>query len=274
MSDKLSLSDICAIILSGNRQKSKTKTMSNPEKPAGGAFPSTRLSAIVAAGSADHEERSRGLDILAAAYWTPVYKYIRIKWNKSTDDAKELTQGFFAEAIEKNFFSKYDASKARFRTFVRTCVDGFVANENKAASRLKRGGDTIILPLDFEEIDERFLSSKMSENEIEDYFENEFRRSVLGSAINGLKSQLSASGKEIYYQLFERYVLNDDDDESRPGYKELAQEFKLSVTNVTNYLAAARREFRRIVLEKLRDLTATDDEFQREARAMLGVDQL
>ena len=248
--------------------------MSNSEKPVGGAFPPTRLSAIVAAGSADHNERSRGLDILASAYWTPVYKYIRIKWNKSTDDAKELTQGFFAEAIEKNFFSKYDASKARFRTFVRTCVDGFVANENKAAHRLKRGGDAIILPLDFEEIDERFLSSKMSENEIDDYFENEFRRSVLGSAISGLKSQLSASGKEIYYQLFERYVLNDDDDELRPGYKELAQEFKIPVTNVTNYLAAARREFRRIVLEKLRDLTATDDEFQREARAMLGVDQL
>jgi len=67
--------------------------MTDSEKPAGGAFPLTRLSAIVAAGSADHSERSRGLDILAAAYWTPVYKYIRIKWNKQSDDARELTQG-------------------------------------------------------------------------------------------------------------------------------------------------------------------------------------
>jgi DNA-directed RNA polymerase specialized sigma24 family protein len=245
--------------------------MNNPEKPAGGAFPSTRLSAIVAAGSADQNERSRGLDILASAYWTPVYKYIRIKWNKPSDDAKELTQGFFADAIEKNFFSKYDPSKARFRTFVRTCVDGFVANENKAAGRIKRGGDAITLPLDFEEIDERFLVSKMTENEMDDYFENEFRRSVLGSAINTLKSQLTTADKQIYMELFERYVLNDDD--NAPGYKQLAEEFNISVTNVTNYLAAARREFRRIVLEKLRDLTATDDEFRREARAMLGVDQ-
>ena len=54
---------------------------------------------------------------------------------------------------------------------------------------------------------------------------------------------------------------------------ELAAEFNLTVTNVTNYLASARRDFRKIVLEKLRDLTATDDEFRREARAMLGVDQ-
>jgi len=41
---------------------------------------------------------------------------------------------------------------------------------------------------------------------------------------------------------------------------------------VTNYLAGARREFRRIVLDKLRELTATDDEFRREARMLLGVD--
>ena len=238
----------------------------------GNAFPPTRLSAIVAAGSADHSERARGLDILAAAYWSPVYKYIRVKWNKSTDDAKELTQAFFAEAIEKSFFQKYDPSKARFRTFLRTCIDGFVSNENKAASRIKRGGDTIILPLDFEEVDERYFVSNLSENEIDDYFEQEFRRSLLGSAINTLKSELLASGKDVYFRLFERYVLESEDADSKQGYKELANEFNLSVTNVTNYLALARREFRRIVLEKLRDLTETEEEFRREARALLGVD--
>src|SRR5579871_4683466 len=118
-----------------------------------GGFPLTRLSAIIASGSSDQKERARGLEILASTYWNPVYKYIRIKWNKPAEDAKELTQSFFAEAIEKNFFAKYDSSKARFRTFLRTCIDGFVANENKAASRIKRGGDTITIPLDFEDMD-------------------------------------------------------------------------------------------------------------------------
>jgi hypothetical protein len=46
----------------------------------------------------------------------------------------------------------------------------------------------------------------------------------------------------------------------------------MPVTSVTNHLALARREFRRIVLEKLRELTSTDAEFRREARALLGVD--
>jgi len=39
---------------------------------------------------------------------------------------------------------------------------------------------------------------------------------------------------------------------------------------VTNHLAAMRRQFRRIVLERLRDLTTTDEEFEAEARRLLG----
>jgi hypothetical protein len=80
-----------------------------------------------------------------------------------------------------------------------------------------------------------------------------------------------AAGKEIHLRLFERYAL-DADEKKKPSYKELAGEFDLATTDVTNYLALARREFRRIVLEKLRELTATDEEYHREARALLGVD--
>jgi hypothetical protein len=41
---------------------------------------------------------------------------------------------------------------------------------------------------------------------------------------------------------------------------------------VTNWLAAARRDYRSIVLETLRDLTADDDEFRDEARDLLGIE--
>jgi hypothetical protein len=80
------------------------------------------------------------------------------------------------------------------------------------------------------------------------------------------------AGKEVHLRLFDRYVLDADDDAPKKGYKGLAAEFDLSTSDVTNYLAYGRREFRRIVLEKLRELTATDEEFHREARALLGVE--
>ena len=38
-------------------------------------------------------------------------------------------------ALEKDFFDGYDPEKGSFRTYLRTCLDRFVANEKKAAVR-------------------------------------------------------------------------------------------------------------------------------------------
>ena len=74
----------------------------------------------------------------------------------------------------------------------------------------------------------------------------------------------------IQFQLFERYDLDEAD--PKPSYGQLAEEFGLATTDVTNYLAFARREFRRCVLDQLREMTATEEEFRREAQALLGVE--
>jgi hypothetical protein len=74
----------------------------------------------------------------------------------------------------------------------------------------------------------------------------------------------------VHFQIFEAYDLLGEES-NHAGYAELARKFGIATTDVTNYLAFARREFRRIALEKLREMTASDAEFRREARALLGV---
>src|SRR5262245_13632540 len=111
------------------------------------AFPVTRGSLVRAAGSDDFAVRREAQETLIAAYWKPVYKYVRFKWGVPNEDAKDLTQAFFARSVEKGFFDRFDPAKARFRTFLRVCVDGFVANERRAAGRLKRGGGAELLTL-------------------------------------------------------------------------------------------------------------------------------
>ncbi len=235
-------------------------------------FPLTRWSAIVALRSGEQSERTRAFESIVATYWKPAYKYIRLKWGKSNEDAKDLTQGFFAKAIEKDFFQGYDPTKARFRTFLRTCLDGFVANENKAAGRLKRGGDAIVMSLDFESAEGEMKHAEIPSPEtIDDYFEKEWIRSLFSVAIESLRTECTLKSKEVHFQIFQRYDLDEEAGE-KISYEQLAAEFKTSASNVTNYLAYARREFRRIVLDKLREMTATDEEFQDEARAVLGVD--
>jgi len=237
-------------------------------------FPATRWSAIVAARSQDPAERARALETIVAAYWKPVYKYIRARWDKSNEDAKDLTQEFFARVIEKDFLGSYDPAKARLRTFLRTCVDGLVANQEKAARRLKRGGGAPHLSLDFEAAEAELAPAPLplfgTPETMEEYFEKEWIRTLFSLALESLRQQCKAHGKELPFDLFERYDL--DEIGARPSYADLAGEFGVSVSDVRNYLSFVRREFRRIALEKLREMTATDEEFRREARSLFGVE--
>lgn len=238
-------------------------------------FPETHHSAIIAARSDDREVRRRAFETIVESYWKPAYKYIRIKWQASNEDAKDLTQGFFTTAIEKGFFDSYDSSVASFQTFIRTCLDRFVANQRKSAQRLKRGGGAEHFPLDVSEAEnELFLQTGISEMSPEDYFHREWVRSLFSLAVESLRRHYAEKGSDVYFKLFERYDLREDDPEDGPrtvSYASLAREFGLATTDVTNYLAAARRELRKLVLARLRELTAGDEEFRREARSLLGV---
>lgn len=239
------------------------------------AFPLTRRSVVIAisAPGADPEVRRQAWEALVASYWKPVYKVLRVRWRLEREDAEDWTQEFFASALAKGTFERYDPAKARFRTYLRTCLDGFAANEHKAARRLKRGGGQAPLSLDFEGAEEELRRHGAGEGlDVEEYFHREWVLALFGLAVDDLRQWAERTGKQVHFRLFERYDLEGPDAPDRPSYGELAAEHGLPVTQVTNYLAAARRELRRLVLERLRELTATEDEFRSESRLILGVD--
>jgi len=238
-------------------------------------FPDTRRSLVTAVKSGDGDERARALETLAEAYWRPVYTYVRLKGGLRHDEAADLTQEFFARLVEKDWLARFDASRTRLRTYLRVLVDGLVANESKARNRLKRGGGIKVLSLDLEavrrEVEERRSSGERSP---EDFFEREWVRSVFSLAVTRLRDRTTASGQEKRFGVFSAFDLEEavGSADARPSYQDLALRFGMTVVDVTNQLAAARRDFRRIILDLLRELTVSDAEFRAEARALLGVE--
>jgi DNA-directed RNA polymerase specialized sigma24 family protein len=236
----------------------------------GGIFPATHHSAIIALRSEDPAVRARSLELVSAAYWRPVYKHLRLKWRKDAEEAADLTQAFFVNAFEREFFADYDVDKARFRTFVRLCLDRFVSKQNEAGRRLKRGGGVPVLSLDVSELEGELArgGAPKSAEGIEAHFDQEWARSLLAMSVDALRERLEKRGKPSYFHVFERYDLRTEP--GKASYAEVARDLGLTVFDVTNYLSVARKEFRRVVLEKLRDITASDQEFREEARALLG----
>lgn len=256
-------------------RRTESNSRIDPDTNIGGSrgrFPLTRHSLIAATRSSDPELRRRAYDSLVSAYWKPVYKYVRIKWKRSNEDAKDLTQGFFLTAIEKGFFDRYDPDIARFRTFLRTCLDRYVANERKAASRLKRGGGAEVLSLDFAAAEAELVRGDAAspKADMEEFFQREWIRNLFALAIEDLKDTLESCGKGLHFELFRRYDLERPELDVPLTYQRLAEEHDLPVTQVNNYLALARRELRRIVLERLRAISGSEEEFRQEAREFLG----
>ena len=223
--------------------------------------------------SADPQERARALDTLVGVYWRPVFNHVRMKWRSQGERAEDLAQGFFAAALEKGWLERFDPEKGRFRTFLMSCLDAFVANDLRAAQRLKRGGDVTTVSLEVEDDDDgprerEIVDSRDPEAE----FQREWARSLFTLAVEVLRTRCQGTSKEVAFTLFERYDLEGSEAPERPSYAELAQELGLPVTQVTNHLHWARREFRGAVLAKLREITANDAEFRAEARSLLGTD--
>jgi RNA polymerase sigma factor (sigma-70 family) len=240
----------------------------------GGAFPATRPSVVRDLGSVDPLRRAAAYEALARSYWRPAYLYVRLRWRRSPEDAQDLTQEFFTRAFEREYLSRYDPARARFRTFVRACLDGFLANEHKAAARLKRGGGLTIAGVDFARFDADLAEhARSDEPDPERWFHREWVRGLFADALDRLRTQCDAGDHGPAFTVFVRYDVEGADGGARPTYATLAAETGLRVTDVTNQLAWARRAFRGIVLGMLRDVCASDEEFRAEARDLHGIER-
>lgn len=226
-------------------------------------FPETRVSQVLALSSDDSSLRSRAVDLVVAAYRGPVIAVLRKQWSLDIDDAEDLAHDFFAHALEREWLARYDREKGRFRTFLRKCLQDFANTRYEASRRLKRGGHLTSVALD----DADALSV---EADVDRLFAQEWARSVLSMSLDRLRQECEAEDRQ---RTFEVFVAHDvDGADEPPRYADLAKRFDLPVTQVANYLHWARSRFRGHVLDTLRALTASDDEYRDEARALLGRD--
>ena len=234
------------------------------------SFPATRLSVVERTRSGDEATRRLALAAIIDAYWKPAYKYLRVKWSLDPDEAADLTQEFFTSALEKDVVEKYDPSRARFRTYLRLCLDGFASNARKAERRLKRGGGVTMVPLDFETAEGEIGTHEPAVSaDVDELFYREWVRALLERSVADLKRHAEEAGRPEMFEVFRRYDLVEDG-ETRPTYAAIASALNLTAATVTNHLAAMRKQFRKIVLDRLRELTSSEEEWESEAARLFG----
>jgi DNA-directed RNA polymerase specialized sigma24 family protein len=229
-------------------------------------FPDTRISVLAALRTGDPASRSEAVDLLVRAYRAPVLAALSWKWNLQPADAEDLVQDFFATAIEKEWLTRFDPAKARFRTFLRMTAHRFAANAHQAAGRLKRGGAVESTPIDVLD-----LPGTDGDADADAHFRAVWVKSVFELALAALRAEAEADDRQVHLALFEAYDVADIPDENRPTYAQLGERHALSDSQVINHLAWARRRFRSHVLDVLRRLAGSEAEYREDVRDLLGI---
>jgi len=233
-------------------------------------FPTTHRSIFERVRSENPEVRRLAFGDLADGYWRPSYHYLRLQWRQAPEAAEDLVQAFFTTAFEKSYLEKYEPSKAKFRTFLRTCLDRFVQNAQKADRAVKRGGTAPHLSLDFPGAERELAAISTGDlRDLDRFFRDETIRTLFARTVDAMRAAYAAEGKPAMFRVFEQHDLQPGPETS---YATVAAACDLSVAQVTNYLHTARRRFRELALEHLRAICGTDDEFREEALELFGLD--
>jgi DNA-directed RNA polymerase specialized sigma24 family protein len=139
-------------------------------------FVTTRWSIIEKAGSADAKE---ALSSLCQAYWYPIYSFIRAQ-GIGSEDARDVTQGFFASLLQRNDIAKLNPLQGRFRAWLRTCAKHYLLNELDRAGAEKRGGHEVCVSLDVIAAEDRLRLEPCEPMGAEHFFDRQWAKSSTG----------------------------------------------------------------------------------------------
>src|SRR6516164_9624636 len=121
-------------------------TGTDPASAGPAAFTTTHWSVVLEA-QGESPAAQQALEDLCRTYWRPIYGFVRREGAKP-EEAKDITQGFFALVLERKDFNSVRQEKGRLRSFLLASLKHFMANERRDAATLKRGGGRTLLPLD------------------------------------------------------------------------------------------------------------------------------
>ncbi len=177
-----------------------------------GWFDTTHWSVLREAGQEDAARRTAALEKLCETYWQPVYAFVR-QSGHAVHDAQDLTQGFFAQLLERNALRNLDPRKGKFRSFLLVLLRHFLTNEAKRAGAAKRGGGRVPLPLEAGAAEDRFLAVADSELTAEQQFDRHWALAVMERTFAALRSECQGAHEGARFEQLKIFL-------SREGGKE------------------------------------------------------
>lgn len=223
--------------------------------------------------AAGHQSSPRSTEALASlcdTYWYPVYAFIR-RQGYGIDESRDLTQGFFALVLEKNYFGDADRARGRFRAFLWGSIRHFLSNERDRDRTLKRGGGQTIVGLEVETAEGKYQLEPKHELTPEKLFDQRWALVLLDNVLSRVRDRHRAAGKEFLFDHLKGFLTGDSEGVT---YHEVAGVLGMSEGAVKVAVHRLRRQFRDALIAEIAETVAdpsdVDGEIAHLVKAVSG----
>jgi DNA-directed RNA polymerase specialized sigma24 family protein len=223
-------------------------------------FATTQWSLVLAARKKATPQAEEALAELCTAYWFPIYAFVR-RQVPSAAEAEDLTQGFFARLLEKDYLKDVDREKGRFRSFLLVTCRHYIANERDHARAIKRGGGRPLLSIDVESAEDRYVFEPSHSLTPERIYERQWALTLLARVLARLRNEFVDDGRASTFEALKAFLTGEG---GSSRYRALAVDMATTEGAVKVAVHRLRRRYRELIRAEIATTVdgekAVDDE--------------
>jgi RNA polymerase sigma-70 factor (ECF subfamily) len=209
------------------------------------------------------------LEKLCRTYWRPIYGFVR-RQRVGPEEAKDLTQGFFALLLERQDLNTVRKEKGRLRSYLLTSLKHFLTNERNHAMAIKRGEGQQLIPLEDLRERERMGFEPADTFAAEQIYERGWALALLEQVLTRLGDEYRAASPAsagLFDQL--QKLLTDESD--RPSQAEIAAKLGMTENAVKQAFHRLRQRYRELLREEIAHTVMLPGDIEDELRHLIAV---
>jgi RNA polymerase sigma-70 factor (ECF subfamily) len=230
------------------------------------AFTTTHWSVVLAA-QGSNPAAEEALEKLCRTYWRPIYGFVR-RQGAGSEEAKDLTQGFFALLLERSDLDTVRKEKGRLRSYLLTSLKHFLTNERNRAMAIKRGEGQRLIPLDVLQDRERAGFEPADTSTADQIYERRWALTLLDQVLSQLGDEYRTAGTAI---LFERLKALLTDEPNRLSQGQIADELGMTGNAVKQAFHRLRQRYRELLREEIAQTVMLPGDIEDELRHLIAV---
>jgi len=236
----------------------------SPTPAPGDIFATTHWTVVLTAGRRSTPQSDRALEELCRTYWYPLYAYVR-RHGHSKEDAEDLTQGFFASFLKRNYLEGVSSERGRFRAFLLGSLKHFLANEYDRAKCQKRGGGVAPLSLDWQDADTRYQIDPADQLSPDKLYDRAWAMTLLEQVIARLRAECAAEEKAELFDQLKPFLMMG---KNAIRYAEAAGKLGMNESAARVAVHRLRKRYRELLREQIAQTLTGPAELDEEMRAL------